>query len=229
MKRLFLIILFAIGFSNLQAQEMGVNINYQFLKATEWNKATQVYNFSRPFLENKQPLLKHGFSVGFYYLRNPESRFSWGPSVTFSFHQSSSQNPNFNIGIHSLLLNLGTKIQYRPMIGGNNNVHMSFIPSMTAVMLNRKLNGEIVIVGESEEEQKLRKFGIGLGLNAQIGYDYSINHNLIISPMIGINYNPYIWTSRGEVIFNEAAAGDLESKTKILGFQAGLTLRKRKN
>ncbi|MDB4286246.1 hypothetical protein N9933_02990 [bacterium] len=229
MKRLFLIILVVIGSSNLQAQEIGISTSYQFLSAKEWNKATQVYNFSRPFLENKQPLLKHGFSFGLYYLRKPEARLSWGPSVSFAFHRSSSQNPNFEIGINSLLLDIGTKIQYRPMVKENNNLYMSFTPSITGVMLNRKLNGEVIIVGESEEDQKLRNLGVGLGLNAQVGYDYLINDNLVISPMIGINYSPYIWTSRADVIFNEAAAGDLKSNTSMLGFQGGLILRKRKD
>lgn len=228
MKRTFLLLLLVIGFVNLQAQDFGLSINYQFLQANQWNKATQVYNFSRPFLENKQPLLEHGFNVGFYYLKKTDKKFSWGPSLGLSFHQSFSENPNFDIGINSLLWNLGPKIQYHLMIKENNNLHLSFTPSVAGVILSRQLNGEVVIIGEPEDGRKVRTLGFGLGLDAQVGYDFSVAKNLTISPTIGINYSPYIWTFRGEVVFNEAAAGDLTQHTQMWRLQGGITLRKRK-
>jgi hypothetical protein len=227
MKPLFIVLLVISCWFKVNGQEIGLNFNYQLIEAKEWNKATQVYNLSRPFLENKQPLLRHGMSFGFYYLRNPENRLSWGPSISFSFFRSSSENPNFDIDIHSLLVDLGAKIQYRPELA-NNNLNLSFTPNLTLTTLNRQLNGEVVIIGETEEDQPLRSYGLGLGINTQVSYDYVVKDNWIISPMLGANYYPYLWASRSEVVFNESAAGDLKSSTSIIGLQGGVILKRRK-
>lgn len=227
MKSFFVLTLMLFNGFIASGQEIGLNFNYQLIEAREWNKATRVYNLSRPFLENKQPLLKQGFSFGCYYLRNPENKLSWGPSISFSFFRSSSENPNFNIDIHAFLVDLGAKIQYRPELA-NNNLSMSFTPNLSLTTLNRQLNGEIVIIGETEEDQPLRSYGIGLGINTQVSYDYVVKDNWIISPMIGANYYPYLWASRSEVIFNESAAGDLKSSTALLGLQGGFIIKKRK-
>ncbi len=229
MKHLWMAMLALLGCATMEAQEIGININYQLIKANEWDRATQVYNFSRPFLENKQPLLKHGLSIGFYYLQNPENKWSWGPSISFALHRSMAENPNFNIGIHSLLMDLGAKIQYRPNVEEESNWRLSLTPSLTGIMLSRRLNGEIVVIGASEEDQALRTFGFGFGLNGQVAYDFALKEDWIISPMIGVNYHPYVWAQRGEVVFNESATGDLKSNTSILGLQGGLVLRKRTN
>ncbi len=210
-------------------QEIGLNINYQLVDAKEWNRANQIYNSSRPFLVNKQPNLKHGFSFGFYYLWKPEHTFSFGPSIAFSFHRSASQNPNFDIDINALLMDLGMKIQYRPFVEQDNHLHLSFTPSLTALMLSRKLNGEIAILGETEEDDKLRKIGFGVGLNAQIAYDISLSDNWLISPVFGISYKPYVWANRSDIIFNEAATGDLKSNTSMWAGQAGIILKASKN
>jgi len=210
----------------LSSQELGFTINYSLIEAKEWNQATQVYNLSRPFLANKQPLLRHGMNLGLYYLPNTVNRFSWGPSLSFSFFRSTAANPDFDISIRSLLLDLGIKLQYQPL-ADNRNLNLSLTPNLTITTLARKLNGELAILGETEENTPLRSYGLGFGLNTQVSYDYSINANWSISPMLGAGYYPYLWVNRSEVIFNESAAGDLQSSTSILGLQGGIILKRR--
>ena len=121
----------------VRAQEFGLTLSYQFIAATEWNKANDVYNFSRPFLKNKQPNLANGVRLGIYYLCNTESAFSLGPSISFSWHRSAVENPNFKVGIHSLLLDLGLKIQYVPQNNDFNQLKISITPSVSSVLLTK--------------------------------------------------------------------------------------------
>lgn len=210
----------------LNGQELGFNVNYRLIEAKEWNQATQVYNLSRPFLANKQPLLRHGMSIGLYYLPNTTNRLSWGPSLSFSLFRSAAENPGFDINIQSLLLDLGLKFQYQPL-ADNRNLNFSITPNLGLTRLARKLNGELVIIGETEEDMPLRSYGLGFGLNTQLTYDYAIHDNWSISPILGASYYPYLWASRSEVVFNESAAGDLKSSTSIWGIQGGIILKKR--
>lgn len=209
----------------IQAQEFGININYQLISASEWNKATQTYNFSRPFLPNKQPLLQHGVNLSFYYLGSPDQTWALGPALSLSLHRSSANNSNFNIGINSILLDLGWRIQYRPEEYG---LFLAFTPSLTGVTLNRTLNGEVVIIGPGEEDQTLRTFGLGAGIQAQIGYDFDVGGDWSLSPVVAGSYHPYLWAERSDVIFNEAATGGLKPSTSIWGVQGGMILRRNK-
>lgn len=210
----------------LWSQEFGININYQLISASEWNRATQTYNFSRPFLPNKQPLLKHGANVSLYYLGSPEKTWSFGPAVSLSIHRSHAENPNFDIGINSLLLDLGWRIQYRPE---EENLFLAITPSVTGVALNRTQNGEVVVIGPDEEDLTLRGFGIGAGLRAQIGYDFPIKNEWFIAPVLGASYHPYVWAQRSNIIFSESATGGLQTNTSTWGLQGGVILQRTRN
>lgn len=212
----------------VQAQEFGISLSYQYMEAQEWNKATQIYNFSRPFLENKQPLLKSGWRLDTYYLFEENKTLAWGPSFSTSYHRSSANNNNFDIDINAFLLDLGIKFQYRPLINSDKPLHISFTPSFSGFLLQRKLNGEIIEIEEEEDVSKLRSVGLGIGLNTEIGYDISLGGKCYLSPVIGLSYNPFyknVGGSRDEWIFNEASAGDFANSTSIWRVYGGLRFK----
>ena len=225
----FLLIFFMLGYclaGNAQSQEFGFSVSYQYLYAKEWNKAVQTYNFSRPFLTEKQPLLKHGIRLGAYYLFDTSKPFAWGPSVSISFHQSAADNNNFNINIQSFLLDLGMKLQYRPKLGDTSPLHMGITPHLTGLGLYRKLDGDVIIIEDDEEEEMpVRALGMGFGFNFQLGYDLNMGKSLIISPLFGMDYSPLVWSNRSDVVFNEASVGDLKSSTSMIRWQLGLLMR----
>lgn len=208
------------------AQELGFSISYQFIQAEEWNKATQTYNFSRPFLLEKQPLLEHGFRLDLYYLYKKKNQISWGPSLSTSFNASSTDNPDFNVEISSILLDLGMAFQYRPHFTENNNLFIRFTPSITGFYLTREeSNSPIVFAGASSTKKE--SAGVGLGLNLQLGYDLSIGNQWAISPVFGLNYDPIIWGYRPELVFNESSTGDFNSTTPIFRLMGGIVIKKK--
>ena len=54
MRTLFLL-LFLFLFIDAQSQQIEVDLSYKYIFANNWDKAIQTYNFSRPFLTEKQP------------------------------------------------------------------------------------------------------------------------------------------------------------------------------
>jgi len=224
-----IVLLLCLFTSNIQAQEYGVSLAYQLINAQEWNKSTQTYNFSRPFLKEKQPLLKHGFKLGAYYLFKTKNDLSLGLASSISLNKSSAENDNFEIGISSLLLDLGMKFQYRPFGNKLQPLFLDFTPSLMFVSLARKLDGELIVIEDEDEgeENSLRKTGFGLGLNFQIGYDFPIHDKFILAPMLGINYIPVVAIDQSEVVFNEATVGELKSNTSILTFQGGFIIKRK--
>jgi hypothetical protein len=227
MKRLlFTAFLFLALHTNGQAQEFGFSTTFQLIEAKSWNKSTQTYNFSRPFLTNQQPLLKCGATIGLYYLPRPENRLAYGPALSFSFHRSAADNPGLKVGINAFLLDVGLRMQMRPGSSEDNPLRLSFTPSLKGVMLSRRVNGEIAVIGKTEEDLKVRQLGAGLGLNMQLSYDLPINNGWAIAPLIGAHYDPIVWANRSELVFNQATVGDLKSSTSIWGIQAGIIMKK---
>lgn len=229
MRSLLLIFFMLCSFwmSNAQSQEFGISVSYQYLYAKEWNKAVQTYNFSRPFLTEKQPLLKHGIRLGAYYLFDTSKPFAWGPSVSISLHQSRADNNNFNINLQSFLMDLGMKLQYRPRLGdAASPLYMGITPHLTGLGLYRKLDGDVIIVEDDEEEEMpVRSLGMGFGFNFQLGYDLNLGKGLIVSPLLGVDYSPMVWGNRSDVVFNEASVGDLKTSTSMVRWQLGLSMR----
>ena len=226
MKNLLIALIATLYGHLVQAQEVGISLSYQFINAGEWNRATQVYNYSRPFLQEKQPLLRHGLSIGGYYLFSSSGSLGWGPSINISLNRSAADNNAFDIAINSLLLDVGARLQYRPT--GMDKLFASFTPSIIGLRLNRRLNGDIIEVEDGNYTWKIRSLGIGAGAQVQLGYDVSpAKSHYQFSPIVGFGFAPAIWGSRSEVVFNESAAGDLKQTTSLYRFNLGLLVKRR--
>ena len=77
MRLAFLITLVFLS-SWTKAQKMDWDVSYAYLYAKAWDNNVQTYNFSRPFLENPQPLLQHGLGSSFTYIFNNERKIQHG-------------------------------------------------------------------------------------------------------------------------------------------------------
>ena len=91
----FLILL--ISNLTLSAQEWNLSGAYQYIYSPEWDKAIQRYNFSRPFLDEVQPLLVHGTFLETSYFFKNEKRIQSGIKIDYGFTRSSAENPELDI------------------------------------------------------------------------------------------------------------------------------------
>ena len=60
MKNITASAVFMLVFFHSTGQEVKVDVGYKYLYSNQWDKAIQTYNFSRPDLIEKQPLLMNG-------------------------------------------------------------------------------------------------------------------------------------------------------------------------
>ena len=74
MRALF-ILLFLFRLIDTQAQKIEADLSYKYIFASNWDKAIQTYNFSRPFLTEKQPLFMHGINGSVAYIFKSENKF----------------------------------------------------------------------------------------------------------------------------------------------------------
>ena len=93
MRTIFLL-LFLFPFVDAQSQEIEVDLSYKYIFASTWDKAIQTYNFSRPFLTEKQPLFMHGINGSASYVFKSENRFKQGINASYSHFSGYAENVN---------------------------------------------------------------------------------------------------------------------------------------
>ena len=81
-------------FNSIIAQEFRTDISYKYIFANKWDKAIQTYNFSRPFLEKKQPLLMHGLNASVSYIFKSSIRLKHGINISYTYFKSTAENEN---------------------------------------------------------------------------------------------------------------------------------------
>jgi hypothetical protein len=68
MRKLLLLSILLLGSTFSSAQGFILDASYQYLKWGQLDNAVKTYNFSRPFLAQKQPLLINGLNTSISYV-----------------------------------------------------------------------------------------------------------------------------------------------------------------
>jgi hypothetical protein len=158
--------------SNTIAQEFRSEVSYKYMFANKWDKAIQTYNFSRPFLTEKQPLLIHGLNTSISYIFKSSKRLKHGINLSYSYFKSSAENENVNNIFNLHFLNMGYIIHYQ----NNENakgLYADLIISAVTSALFRNVNDEPF----EYDETRSKAFGIGGDLSIRAGYSLSLKNN----------------------------------------------------
>lgn len=219
-------VLFGILFftlNSIMAQEFRTDISYKYMFANQWDKAIQTYNFSRPFLEEKQPLLIYGLNASISYIFKSTKNLRHGINLSYSYYRSSSENENLEnvLNLHSL--NLGYILHYEnnDMLKG---LYTDLIISATSSGLFRKVNGESF----EYDDTKSKAFGIGGDIALKLGYCVKLKNKNYLSPFIALGYTPYLYSPNTEALINQTKGLLGKNWTGILTTQIGLTFHIRK-
>lgn len=223
MKRINALLVFMMfsAFSG-KAQELSFDFAYSYLQAKTWNQAVQSYNFSRPFLEEKQPLLRHGPGFGMHIIWPKEQKLNHGISAVYNSLLSTAENPNYNISVKAKFLDIGYLARFKNKPSEMNGWSWEVRADLKSTMLSRHLNDEIVKIENDDEETLLRTFGAGFQLEARLGHTSGFGRRQAWTKFIGVYYSPYTWAYRSELVFNESSTG-LKSSTSFYGFRAGFS------
>jgi hypothetical protein len=172
-------VLFGILFftlNSIMAQEFRTDVSYKYMFANKWDKAIQTYNFSRPFLEEKQPLLMRGLNASVSYIFKSSKSLQHGINLSYSYFKSSAENEKLNSILNLHFLNLGYIIHYQ-----NNEkakgLYTDLIISAVSSGLFRNVNDEPF----EYDEARAKAFGIGGDLSIRAGYYLKLKNILINS------------------------------------------------
>lgn len=198
-------------------QELSVGAGYQYMYSAAWDKAIQTYNFSRPFLEEKQPLLTHGSYLESSYFFKSEKSLRSGIKLNYSFTRSRADNSNFDVRLNLNQLQLGYSLRYivesrwqAYIIEGDVFIH--------STLLSRRTNGELDV---RDGNEKNRAHGIGGGLALTAFSTLAIKESKLLFPFFGISYSPYLRTEKSEIVLNQTD-GLVKKQNRILTFKIGI-------
>ncbi len=201
------------------AQQLRFGASYEYLYSNLWNQNIQTYNFSRPFLDNKQPLLSHGFGLSVSYLFGSNSDFSHGIGLAYSRFGSSAENENFNSSFNQNFLKLGYILHFQK---DTTPFYTELGISGIGGILGRQINDKTF----EFDGETARAYGIGGEINLKIGYEFALSEKLYLSPFVGFGYVPYYYSPNSESILNQTTELISEEEPSLLNASFGIILRR---
>jgi hypothetical protein len=200
------------------AQEFRTDISYKYIFANKWDKAIQTYNFSRPFLEEKQPLLIHGLNASVSYIFKSSKSLQHGIDLSYSYFRSSAENEKLNNILNLHFLNLGYIIHYHN-IEKAKGLYTDLIISAVSSGLYRNVNDEPF----EYDDSRSKAFGIGGDLSIRAGYYINLKNKIYLSPFVLVGYTPFLYSPNSEAVINQTKGLVGNNFTGILSTQVGLT------
>ena len=218
MRAVILLSFLVFEFSITMAQEIKADISYKYMYSKQWDKAIQTYNFSRPFLIEKQPLLIHGINSSLSFSFKSTKKLNHGINISYSYYRSSVDNENLNNVLNLHFVNVGYIIHYenKEKLKG---LYTDLIISATSSGLFRNVNGEPF----EFDEIKSQAFGIGGDLCLKLGYSLKIKSKNYMAPFVSFGYTPYLYSPNSEAVINQTKGLVSKNWTGILTTQIGLT------
>jgi hypothetical protein len=205
-------------FSSAMAQEFKTDISYKYMFSDKWDKAIQTYNFSRPFIETKQPLLTHGLNASVSYIFQSSNSLKHGINLSYSYFKSSAENENLNNILNLHFLNLGYIIHYEDS-KRLKGLYTDLIFSAVSSAVFRNVNDDPF----EYDETRSKAFGVGGDLSIRAGYYINLKNKIYLSPFVLVAYTPYIYSPNSEAVFNQTTGLVSNNWTGIFTTQVGLS------
>jgi hypothetical protein len=201
------------------SQETKIDGGFAYMFAPQWDKAIQTYNFSRPFLENQQPLFDIGASISVTQIFSSKNRLKHGFGLSgFSF-ESSAKNENFDNLLRLDILKPSYLIHFFNS-DKSSGLFTEFGVSLVISVLSRKVNGSLFDFNEG----RYRAYGIGGEISNKMGYRFKQKGKFSFSPFVALAYTPYLYSPNTEVLINQTQGLASKSCTPIFSAQIGVSL-----
>lgn len=209
----------------LSQSEIGASVSYKYYSAPEWDNTIRTYNFMRPWLSERQPLMTNGFSVGLFYSVPLHPAIHVSPELNYSLLTSTAENNEevYKIGVRFFAIDLNGRI-YAGRLGKSQpqgflkNLYLEITPSLALVMPVIKSDGEAYEV-EEDEKYKPVSFAFNIGVGA--GYDISLAERIKLSPYIKFRWFPNAEIEDFASTINGSAIPDLSDESPIYILNAG--------
>lgn len=213
-------LLFGMSFlicAKASAQECTIEAAYLYISANQWNKAVQTYNFSRPFVSERQPSLQQGINASASYLFTSPERLKHGINLSYSYFRSSTENANLANDLYLHLIGLGYVVHYQQN-SEKNGLYTDLIVSAVSSGLFRNVNGEPF----EYDGTKSKALGIGGEISVKSGYYFKMKNQFFLSPFIGLGYAPYFYSPKTEAVINQTSNLASKNWTGLLTMKIGV-------
>jgi hypothetical protein len=200
------------------AQQLRFDLGYRYLHAPQWDKAIQTYNFSRPFLEEPQPLLRHGCSATVDWCLPGEGKLRHGPTLTYSLTRSAADHAGLATSLHLHMLQVGYLIRYAPS-QRQAGFYTQLSLSASAIALYRRINQEALWL----DDARMRAVGIGGEVQLKAGYGIVVSDGFSIAPFAGVGFSPYLHAPGVERVLNQTQGLTGGDGTVALSLLAGIS------
>ena len=216
MRKYTLILLLLISGTNSFAQSISVGLSYNYLYSKQLDKSVQLYNFSRPYFEHKQPLFIDGITADVLYLFKNKKQIKHGITATYSYFGSKAINKNYTNRFNLHFVNLNYVIRL-----ANEEKRKHFFGEMhvgvSSSVLYRRLNGEVFLV----DDEKYKSLGIGGNIGIKMGYHLYSHGMHQISPFVYVGYTPYLYAPKNEAVINATQELITKAYMYALNFRIG--------
>jgi hypothetical protein len=210
---LFLATLWAI---NCHSQQLEVGMAYAYLYSKQWNNAIQTYNFARPFITSKQPLINSGGTVYASWLFST-NKIKKGICLSYTYYSSSATNANIlnKLNLHLFKPGIFIRTQY------NNSLTADIMLSLLTGALTKSVNG----TRYSYQDQGNAALAIGGCISAKVFYKcIKLKKQYALSPYLEASYSPYTYSPNFESLLNQTKQFTSKSYTSILSINCGIAL-----
>jgi len=208
-----LILLLLIG-TNSQAQQLTGAVSYHYIYAPQLDESIQLYNFDRPFLENKQSLLIHGANADVGFIFKSDKRLIHGISSTYSFFGSEGANPDYLNRFHLHLINLNYVLRLDPEKRFYGEAQLG----ITTSGLFRRVNGEPFLVDDSRS----KSLGIGGNLGVKLAYKALEREKHHLAPFVYAGFTQFLYAPKNEAVINTTQELYTKSYMNALHLRVGL-------
>ena len=223
---ILIILLPVLNVCDLQGQSWEFHAGYQNVTAKQWNRAIQTYNFSRPFLEEKQPNLAGAAQVGMSYLFKNKTPFRYGPGIQYAMVRSTAENggetDRIQVQWPELVFHFRYYYSFRDSASGPSNaLYIETAPGFSILTMERRIDGELQTVDDTEQ----RFTGYGVALHTQVGFSWRVSEKLALEPYFSYTYDPLINIPESPVLINQTENFDLREGTSAGRLRLGLAIR----
>jgi hypothetical protein len=189
----FLIWILSFGLTSW-AQRISGGLSYHYFYSKQLDRSIQLYNFNRPFLENKQSLFTHGASIDAGYLFTNEKGWNHGINCTYSFFGSEGDNTDYLNRFHLHQINLNYVLRFAQESPFFGEVQLGIASSS----LFRRVDGEPFLIDDSRS----KSLGIGGNIGLKLAYSAVNRNKHHLLPFVYAGFAPYIYAPKNEAVIN---------------------------
>jgi len=219
MKKLIFIILISIPLMCC-AQFVQTGIGGKYFYSSRWDKMIQTYNFSRPHLNQKQPLLQYGGMLSLTCWSRNSGKLNHGFHSDLMFATSYAENPLLNNRINVMLVTAGYGLHI-PASQLMNNTYLDLFLNAEGSLVTRRVNGEALIV----DDKRTAAPGVGCNIQFRYGYEMPLTETIKLTPYAGGSFSPFHYSPKSESVINQTMGLFEESGSTFWSVQIGIGIQ----